>query len=203
MRSGSNRAWWKRSVDRRFHRDLLGFDERSDFGDGPSNQRIKVNGLEFVIQHPASNFDRSNSELTTPISRLLSSARIVKSFLCLSVVSPPTPSNNRPVPSLIEVKGVRNSWDMEEKKSPFTRSISPRLSHMQLKAAANSAISGGELMRSPASKRPSAMSRVLLLSSATGRVTLRVISSDRKTMAIRHGCDRDRDLQGLIDRLSQ
>ena len=112
------------------------------------------------------------------MSRLLSAARIVSSFLCFSVVAPPTPSSNSPAPSLIEVKGVRNSWDMEAKKSLFILSISLNLRHIRLNEAASSAISGGDERRRSASNRPLAISRVLFFRIEIGLVILRAMSSE-------------------------
>ena len=46
----------QRTVDGGFYCDLLGLDERRDFGNRPPYQRIEVNGLELVIQHPRFHF---------------------------------------------------------------------------------------------------------------------------------------------------
>ena len=135
---------------------------------------------------PASILERSRSELTTLISRLLSWASIPKSLRCFSEVSPPTPSSNNPVPSLIEVSGVRSSWDIEAKKSAFIRSSSCNFSHIKSIAAANSLISGGDLTSTRPSKFPLAISRVLVFNNPMGRVILLVMKSDIKTIASRH-----------------
>ena len=73
---------------------------------------------------PDSILDKSMMEFTKPLRRLLSELMMVNSLPCFSVSVPPTPSRSRLAPSLIEVRGVLNSWDIMEKKSAFNRSKS-------------------------------------------------------------------------------
>ena len=73
---------------------------------------------------------------------------------------------------------MRNSWDMEAKKSLFILSISLNLRHIRLNEAASSPISGGDERRRSASNRPLAISRVLFFRIEIGLVILRAITSD-------------------------
>jgi hypothetical protein len=78
----------------------------------------------------------------------------------------------------MEVKGVRNSCDMEEKKSDFILSTVFSLSHIELKAAVSSNISGGEVIFRSLLKIPLEISFVFSIKAVRGLVMLLVMSKE-------------------------
>src|SRR5659263_525424 len=127
---------------------------------------------------PASIFDRSSRELTKSIKRLLSSAMTVRTVLLFSLYSSPMPFSKRLVPSLMEARGVRSSWAINEKKSDFIFSISLSLLHIRLKSCARPPISGGEERSKLPSKSPRATCLVFFLMKERGLVMLLVMKME-------------------------
>jgi hypothetical protein len=105
---------------------------------------------------------------------------ILSSFSCFFVTSPPTPSRNIFVPSLMEVRGVLSSCDINEKKSDFILSTSLSLVDIRLKPAASSAISGREVSSRSALNTPAEISLVFFFISKRGTEMLLVIKTESR-----------------------
>src|SRR4030067_540926 len=103
---------------------------------------------------------------------------MVNSLFCFSVMGPATSSRKRAVPSLMEVRGVRSSWDIMERKSDFILSTTFNLSHIELKALATSDISGGDEIFRSHWKTPPEISFVFPMTRERGRVMLLVVKKD-------------------------